>query len=95
MILGRILQIGTQPVRPNFRAHYFFGMTSTRFFFLPVFQLWEMACARHIGFHSIPIVCINVDGYYDPFRAMLSRAHADQLLYKDPFDILHFEETPE
>ena len=60
-----------------------------------MFQLWEMACARHIGFHSIPIVCINVDGYYDPFRAMLSRAHADQLLYEDPFDILHFEETPE
>ena len=61
----------------------------------PRVQLWEMACARHIGFHSIPIVCINVDGYYDPFRAMLSRAHDDMLLYKHPRDILHFEETPE
>ena len=58
-------------------------------------KLWEMACARHIGFHSIPIVCINVDGYYDPFRAILSRAHDDMLLYKHPNDILHFEETPE
>ena len=58
-------------------------------------KLWEMACARHIGFHSIPIVCINVDGYYDPFRAMLTRAHDDMLLYKHPNDILHFEETPE
>ena len=58
-------------------------------------KLWEMACARHIGFHSIPIVCINVDGYYDPFRAMLTRAHDDMLLYKHPRDILHFEETPE
>ncbi|KAL3807807.1 hypothetical protein ACHAXA_004674 [Cyclostephanos tholiformis] len=58
-------------------------------------ELWEMACARHIGFHSIPIVCVNVDGYYDPFRTMLSRAHDDQLLYKHPSEILHFEETPE
>lgn len=58
-------------------------------------ELWEMACARHIGFHSMPIVCINTDGYYDAFRAMLTRAYDDQLLYKHPEDILHFEETPE
>ena len=58
-------------------------------------ELWEMACARHIGFHSMPIVCVNVDGYYDNFRDMLRRAHEDGLLYKHPNDILHFEETPE
>lgn len=58
-------------------------------------ELWEMACARHIGFHSMPIVCVNVDGYYDNFKSMLSRAHDDELLYKHPDEILHFEETPE
>ena len=58
-------------------------------------ELWEMACARHIGFHSMPIVCVNVDGYYDTFKAILKRAHEDQLLYKDPHEIVHFEETPE
>ena len=60
-----------------------------------VLQLWEMACARHIGFHSIPIVCVNVDGYYNNFMQILSRAHEDELLYKHPKDIVHFEETPE
>ena len=54
-----------------------------------------MACARHIGFHSMPIVCINTDNYYDPFRVMLMRAYDDQLLYKHPEDIVHFEDTPE
>ena len=58
-------------------------------------ELWEMACARHIGFHSMPIVCVNVDGYYDNFKAILSRAHEDELLYKNPDEILHFEETAE
>lgn len=56
-------------------------------------ELWEMACSRHIGFHSMPIVCVNVDGYYDNFKDMLSRAHDDELLYKHPDEILHFEET--
>lgn len=58
-------------------------------------ELWEMACARHVGFHSMPIVCVNVEGYYDNFRQILQRAHEDELLYKHPRDILHFEETPE
>lgn len=67
-------------------------------------ELWEMACARHIGFHAIPIVCINVDGFYDSFKTILKRAHEDDLLYKQdvakdhhkkPSEIIHFEETPE
>ena len=58
-------------------------------------ELWEMACARHIGFHSMPIVCVNVDGYYDNFKSILMRAHVDELLYKEPEEILHFEESAE
>lgn len=56
-------------------------------------ELWEMACAKQIGLIKIPIVCVNVDGYYDPFKQILERAHADKFLYKHPSEILHFEKT--
>mmetsp|Transcript_32221 Transcript_32221/g.47611 ORF Transcript_32221/g.47611 Transcript_32221/m.47611 type:complete len:275 (+) Transcript_32221:65-889(+) len=56
-------------------------------------ELWEMACARQIGFIQMPIVCVNVNGYYDSFKNMLERAHKDKFLYKNPNEILHFEET--
>lgn len=56
-------------------------------------ELWEMACARQIGFVNMPIVCVNVDGFYDPFLEMLERAYQDEFLYKHPSEILHFENT--
>lgn len=56
-------------------------------------ELWEMACAKQIGLIQIPIVCVNVNGYYDPFQEILERAYRDQFLYKCPSDILHFEST--
>lgn len=58
-------------------------------------ELWEMACSKQIGLIDIPIVCVNVDGYYDSFDSMLQRAHEDQFLYKHPSDILHFEPDSE
>lgn len=54
-----------------------------------------MACAKQIGLTSLPIVCINVDGYYENFRQMLERAHEDELTYLKPHEILHFEPTAE
>lgn len=42
----------------------------------------------------MPIVCINVDGFYDNFIKILERANGDELLYKSPGDILHFEDSP-
>jgi hypothetical protein len=56
-------------------------------------QLWEMVCAKNLAFVDMPIVCVNVDGYYEPFRAMLDRAHSDKLLRNRPETILHFEPT--
>lgn len=56
-------------------------------------ELWEMACARNIGLTRLPIVCVNVDGYYEPFRAMLERAHEDCLTKLEPQQIVHFEDT--
>jgi hypothetical protein len=37
----------------------------------PSEKLWEMACSRQIGLSTLPIVCVNVDGFYEPFRTML------------------------
>jgi hypothetical protein len=58
-------------------------------------ELWEMACARNIGLADMPIVCVNTDGYYDSFRAMLERAHTERLTKLRPDEILHFEDGPE
>lgn len=53
-------------------------------------ELWEMACARHLNLNQLPIVCVNVDGYYEPFRKMLHRAYADKLIHLPPNDIVRF-----
>eukprot|EP00977_Amphora_coffeiformis_P027805 scaffold34646_cov173-Amphora_coffeaeformis.AAC.11 len=54
-----------------------------------------MACARNIGLSTIPIVCVNIDGFYNPFRVMLERAWADKLTKLKPEQIMHFAETAE
>jgi len=53
-------------------------------------ELWEMACSRHLGLVDLPIVCINVDNYYEPFQKMLDRAHKDALIKLPPAQIVHF-----
>mmetsp|Transcript_61924 Transcript_61924/g.182933 ORF Transcript_61924/g.182933 Transcript_61924/m.182933 type:complete len:189 (-) Transcript_61924:12-578(-) len=64
-----------------------------------IVQLWEMACSRNLGLTDLPIVCINVDGFYEPFRSILERAHNDQLLHKphhsEIVEIVHFEPSAE
>jgi hypothetical protein len=52
-----------------------------------------MACARNIGLTQLPIVCVNTNGYYEPFKVMLHRAWEDQLTKLEPHQILHFSET--
>jgi hypothetical protein len=54
-----------------------------------------MACARNLGLTKLPIVCVNVDGFYDPFRLMLQRAWEEKLTKLQPSDIVHFENTAE
>lgn len=59
-------------------------------------ELWEMACLRKLGLGlSLPICCINCNGFYGPFRAMLQRAYEDQLLDQTPDEILHFVDSAE
>jgi predicted Rossmann-fold nucleotide-binding protein len=54
-----------------------------------------MACARTLGLVQLPIVCVNVDKYYEPFRAMLHRAYEDELIKLRPEEIVHFASTVE
>jgi len=58
-------------------------------------ELWEMACARHLGMISTPIVCVNVNNYYEPFRQMLKQAYDDSLIKLKPSEIIHFASTAE
>jgi hypothetical protein len=54
-----------------------------------------MACARHLNLHHLPIVCVNVDNYYDPFREMLTKAYEDNLIKLMPEEIVHFASSAE
>ncbi|CAM9807680.1 unnamed protein product [Chrysoparadoxa australica] len=59
-------------------------------------ELAEAISQKGTGFGfspNIPVVCINVNGFFDGFRLQLQRAHDDGLLYKDPKESLHFVET--
>jgi len=58
-------------------------------------ELWEMACERHLQLHTKPIVCVNVDGYYEPFRQMLERAWADKLIKHPPHTVVEFAASAE
>ena len=58
-------------------------------------ELWEMACARGIGLSHLPIVCVNVDGYYEPFRQILERAYREKLTKHAPHELVHLEDTAE
>lgn len=54
-----------------------------------------MACARQLGLVQLPIVCVNVDSYYDPFQEMLQRAYEDELIKLKPEEIVYFASTVE
>jgi len=58
-------------------------------------EMWEMACARNLGMSQLPMVCVNIDNYYEPFRQMLERAWKDKLVKLRPQDIIHFASSAE
>jgi hypothetical protein len=43
----------------------------------------------------MPIVCVNVEKYYEPFREMLERAYEDELIKSKPEEIVYFASTVE
>jgi hypothetical protein len=54
-----------------------------------------MACARNIGLTDLPIVVVNIDGYYTPFREQLERSYTDELIKLKPCELIHFVNTAE
>lgn len=52
-----------------------------------------MACHNSVGFGKIPIVVLNVHGFYDGILAQVARAAEDKMLYTSPDDTLHVETT--
>lgn len=44
-------------------------------------ELWEVAVERQINVHHKPLVCCDIDGFWDGFVLMLQRAEKDGLLY--------------
>jgi uncharacterized protein (TIGR00730 family) len=53
-------------------------------------ELLEMACAKNVGLSDIPIVCVNVDGYYEPLRQMFQSGQDQQMVKIATEDILSF-----
>ena len=58
-------------------------------------ELWEMTAQRALGMWKKPIVCVSIDGYYEPFREMMRRAEDDKLLHCDASALLSFASTSE
>ena len=54
-----------------------------------------MACARNLGLSTMPLVCVNTNGFYNSFRDILQRAWEDRLTKLRPEQIIHFVDTPE
>ena len=58
-------------------------------------ELWEMVCLKGIGLSTIPIVCVNCNGFYNSFRDMLEKAYNEGLMRHAPDTLVYFTDTPE
>jgi len=47
-----------------------------------------MICAKGLGLTNIPIVVININGYYDSFLQMMERCYNETLMKLPPKDLL-------
>lgn len=57
-------------------------------------ELWEIAVQRQIGATTAPLVCIDCDGFYQPFREQLAAAAQHGLLYGPADHLVTFAATP-
>ena len=76
-------------------AHIPFSYERCYILYTFFFKLWEMVCLKNIGIATIPIVCVNIDGYYESFRSMCERSNRDKMIYRSPEYLVHFEPTAE
>jgi uncharacterized protein (TIGR00730 family) len=57
-------------------------------------EVWEIAVQRQIGATRAPLVVVDQDGFYGPFRAQLAAAEAAGLLYGPAADLVGFAPDP-
>lgn len=53
-------------------------------------EFFEILTLRQLGRHNKPIAVLNVDGYYDPLRAMMERAVTEGFLQRQCFALFGF-----
>jgi uncharacterized protein (TIGR00730 family) len=58
-------------------------------------ELFEMLVARQLGDHDKPILIVNVNDYFAPFRALLAQALAQKFIDQSTHDIIEVFERPE
>lgn len=51
-------------------------------------ELNEIITWRQLGFHSMPIYLLNIDGYFDGFLMFLQRSHQDGFITQEHLDYL-------
>ncbi|MFM2091647.1 MAG: hypothetical protein RLZZ127_2136 [Planctomycetota bacterium] len=57
-------------------------------------ELWEIAVQRQIGRTRVPLVVVDCDGFYRPFRDQLAAAEAAGLLYGPADEQVRFAADP-
>lgn len=58
-------------------------------------ELWEVAVERQIGVHDKPLLCCDVDGFWQGFASTLQRAEGEGLLYGPARELLQWYPSPE
>eukprot|EP00283_Hemiselmis_rufescens_P022775 CAMPEP_0173438100 /NCGR_PEP_ID=MMETSP1357-20121228/19406_1 /TAXON_ID=77926 /ORGANISM="Hemiselmis rufescens, Strain PCC563" /LENGTH=188 /DNA_ID=CAMNT_0014403353 /DNA_START=19 /DNA_END=582 /DNA_ORIENTATION=+ len=59
-------------------------------------ELWEAVCEVGLGFMpGVPIICVSVDGYYQPFKDMVERGKKDKMIYPGIDELLLFAHDAE
>src|SRR4030095_8442054 len=51
-------------------------------------EIFEILVARQLGYHSKPIVLLNIDGYYDPLLRMLENGRQQQFIREGTRELL-------
>ena len=58
-------------------------------------EFFEVIVGRHLGFHSKPIVLLNIDGYYNPLLAMIEHGIEHNFIRADQRGLFFVAESVE
>ena len=58
-------------------------------------EFFEIVVGRHLGFHSKPIVLLNIAGYYNPLLAMIEHGIEHHFIKPDSRELFFVAESVE